>query len=389
LKNNGTDVFVLSATGIDKNYFGFEEEVRDIDAHFIRNQFKAAKDVSKSDGGNRLISRLKSATKKMLVPDVNVIYSNAFTEKASEIIRNQNISYCLISSPPHSMQLIGTKLRKKFPKLFIIVDYRDSWNTIGYFKRKNPLFNSISQRMEKKAIENADLISYVSRPMKTKLEKLYSLKLDSKSVLVMNGYTGDSSLSEPMDKIKNEKLKIGYFGSLISDESTYRNIKPLLEVINSDTALKSRIEVHLYGEIQLLNVKSSDFPFVSIHKSLPYTESVLKMQEMDLLLILHTDQHNCDEVVTGKFFDYVQSGKPMLVASFPEMEAFRLCEEYKLGFGLDLSAKNKASRMHDLIDLALTYKKEDALIDRTEFHAHRQFEKLIQKAEQLSKSGNS
>jgi hypothetical protein len=57
---------------------------------------------------------------------------------------------------------------------------------------------------------------------------------------------------------------------------------------------------------------------------------------MDVLLILHGLSENADEVITGKFSDYLLVQKPILVVGPNNMFVARLVRENKLGYTMDI-----------------------------------------------------
>src|SRR5207248_1380751 len=59
------------------------------------------------------------------LPDARRGWVKFAVKKAIEIIEKEKIETILISSPPHSSQLIGLKLKKKFSSLKWIADLRD------------------------------------------------------------------------------------------------------------------------------------------------------------------------------------------------------------------------------------------------------------------------
>ena len=61
------------------------------------------------------------------------------------------------------------------------------------------------------------------------------------------------------------------------------------------------------------------------------------MKEFDYLLILHTEKSTAKEVVTGKFYEYVSSGIPIIFVSNGETEAGKLIKKYNLGYFVDYS----------------------------------------------------
>lgn len=386
LKAKGVEVHCLSSSGIEKNYYGYESQIEGVQQYFIQNQFKIAKDRSNVGGSSSLLSGVKNFTKKLLLPDINVLYVNAFYKKALEIILKENIRYCLISSPPHSIQLVGKKLRNSIPGLKIIGDFRDSWNTSGYFKRKNPILRALNHRLERRAISNMNLLSYASPPMLKKINALHGMDFSEKAILVMNGYDDQNIEINPKPINLNDKISFGYFGSLISSNSSYQNIKPTLDAIKENEALANRIVIRLYGEIQLLNLNPEEYPFLEIHEKMTYKESLKKMQETDVLFILHSDDKNCDEVITGKFFDYVFSEKPILIISHPQMEAMNLVLTNKLGFGVDLSKGQIADQFQKVLKDLESFKISESKVNKKEFSADFQFEKLYERILKLNPS---
>jgi hypothetical protein len=68
------------------------------------------------------------------------------------------------------------------------------------------------------------------------------------------------------------------------------------------------------------------------------------MQGMHYLLILHTDPASSDEVITGKFFDYIKARRPILCFSPENTEAARLVKRWQVGEWLDSQAPERASQ---------------------------------------------
>ena len=67
------------------------------------------------------------------IPDPRRGWNKFAFAKACEIIEKENITTIITTSPPHSTQLIGLKLKKKFKELKWIADLRDPWTDIYYY----------------------------------------------------------------------------------------------------------------------------------------------------------------------------------------------------------------------------------------------------------------
>ena len=59
------------------------------------------------------------------------------------------------------------------------------------------------------------------------------------------------------------------------------------------------------------------------------------MREMDCLLMYHLEREGCQEVITGKFFDYVSARVPIFCLSPLEMEGAQLIAAHDLGICAD------------------------------------------------------
>ena len=62
----------------------------------------------------------------ILIPDNYIIWSLKILPRARRLIRRQGISYLLVTSPPHSVQILGLLLRW-LTGVTYITDFRNSW----------------------------------------------------------------------------------------------------------------------------------------------------------------------------------------------------------------------------------------------------------------------
>ena len=177
--------------------------------------------------------------------------------------------------------------------------------------------------------------------MLAKLEGLFPDRaLAVKGLLMLNGYAEDPCpVAVPT---ASEELRIGYFGMANDDDRGYRNVQPLLHLVALGVAAGIRIRLVFYGPLRLSHIDIRNFPFAEVHRSVPHGEVVEVMRQMDYLLILHTDPSNSDEVITGKFFDYVRARRPILCYTPRNAEAVRLVERFQLGAWLDSQTPERA-----------------------------------------------
>ena len=70
----------------------------------------------------------------LFIPDARVGWNKFALKKAIEIIQKYEIDTLITTSPPHSTQLIGLKLKNKTGVNWI-ADLRDPWTDIYYYKQ--------------------------------------------------------------------------------------------------------------------------------------------------------------------------------------------------------------------------------------------------------------
>jgi len=76
----------------------------------------------------------------LFIPDPRKGWNRFALRKALEIIEKEGITCIVTTSPPHSTQLIGMKLKRRYPGIRWIADLRDPWTDIYYYKKFYPAF---------------------------------------------------------------------------------------------------------------------------------------------------------------------------------------------------------------------------------------------------------
>jgi hypothetical protein len=338
LMSNNYEVHILTASGKFYSFFGYESLANRINIDYVgskRNSSKPKPTYKLIVAIGKLLRKISS---QLLIPDRHLIEHYHFYRKAKAIIDTNNIYNIIVTSPPHSIQLVGNKLKNYYKEdINYIIDYRDSWNATPIFRPKVLLAKNVSIYLERQALARCDSFCYVSAPILKKVEKLCDLNISSKSKLIMNGYTKMSERN--LGSKSNPPIKIGYFGALNDNLHSFRNISPLLDVMH-DSFFKSNIELHFYGHTRLKKYDNSDKKSIFLHGSVSHKAAIEEMHRMDFLLLVHTDTTSSDEVITGKFFEYISVKRPILALASKNMEAAKLIEKYKIGYVMDYQDPN-------------------------------------------------
>jgi glycosyltransferase involved in cell wall biosynthesis len=244
------------------------------------------------------------------LPDPRRGWNKFALRKASELIKKEGITHIVTTSPPHSTQLIGLKLKEKFPGIKWIADLRDPWTDIYYYKQFYPtiLSKAIDERYEKSVLRRADKIITVGESLKA----VFSLKgkeISEKTFVVTNGY--DEADFNLLPAIIPAKLTITYVGTL----SEIYPVEGLVNALNKLAANGKDFTMRFVGTI---SDKSKELLLADIPPSylefLPYVahnEAIRYMMGSSFLILIIPLHISNKSIITGKLFEYIASGVPI------------------------------------------------------------------------------
>lgn len=239
---------------------------------------------------------------------------------------------------PAAAHLIAADMKVTNPNLHWVADYRDLWSQAHTVD----LMEQVRTEMRKAELSSvgahADLLTAVSGDMVLQLSKL-----TGKTVLkVPNGFDIDEDdvrqrLKSPPKK-PDGPLRIVYTGMIYKG---HRDPTPLLEALvqlHSDKRLESgEVTVDFYGaRVEVAEELANNpkyAPFVRIMGHVPRENALQAQREAGLLLLLESAAPEARGTLTGKLFEYMAAGRPILcIGSEPEYEIGEVLS--KTGTGL-------------------------------------------------------
>jgi glycosyltransferase involved in cell wall biosynthesis len=263
------------------------------------------------------------------IPDSRKGWNNFAYKKAVEILEKENIDTVITTSPPHSTQLIGLKL-KETQNIKWIADLRDPWTDIYYYKSMlhTKWAKQKDLNYEKRVIEKSDKVVVVSDSIKQLLLNKSNLVKESKIHIIPNGFDDDDFLVS--SKNNNSKFLLSYVGTITKDyplDSIKKSISNLN--INLEFTGKADEPTKL-----LLN------EVASFNNHVKHKESINLLLASDMLLLVIPKISNNKGILTGKLFEYLGARKPILCVGPTDGDAAKIIEECKAGKTFDYSDEN-------------------------------------------------
>ncbi len=285
---------------------------------------------------------LKRIVGDMLLPDPQVGWLPFAFPAARRIIRNRKIDLVLITVPPFSTVLLVSKLRKAFPALPIVVDFRDEWltttiNLVSY--NKNRKAREVAQRAEAEAVRDATAVVAVTEAARREIRARYPSEAEEKFLCVPNGYdlpprntetTHGAASADPAET--GAKIVLTYIGSVYgsTDPTTF------IEAVRGlPDAARARLHVRFIGHIETPAYREALLSLggtVELCGFVPQAEALRAIQHTTYLLLITHDRIN----VAAKLYDYLGGGKPILAAVHREGDVRRLLEETQTGWWADV-----------------------------------------------------
>lgn len=245
------------------------------------------------------------------IPDPRRGWNRFAFRKASDLIKKGNISTLVTTSPPHSTQILGLKIKRKYPQIRWICDLRDPWTDIYYYDQFYPTFFSkkIDAFYEKRVLREADRIITVGPSLKTS----FSLKTEGitdKIEVITNGYDELDFIS--ITATNPTKFVITYVGTL-SDQYPLGGFLEALSAIkrnNKDFLLRfvGKIPKNIMESIMLKIPEDS----VEFNPYTNHDDAIRIMTNSSILLLVIPDHVNNKNIITGKIFEYIASERPIL-----------------------------------------------------------------------------
>lgn len=285
---------------------------------------------------------LKRILDNLLLPDPQVTWYPVLSRSATSIVKNRNIDIVLITVPTFSNLLLVKRLRKKFPDLPIVIDFRDEWITtsfelVSFSFSDSDRAQRFARKTEAEAVENATTVVAVTEAARRLIRSRYPNEPDEKFQLVPNGFDATRLVrpqtAETNASHDNQRVTLTHVGSIYPSTAPMSLVEAV-QKLPSD--IRSRLKLRFIGHIEEPTFREALLglgDIVELYGYLPQREALAAMNDTDYLLLLNHDPLN----VGNKFYDYLGGSKPVLGAVHPDGETKRLIEETRAGWwaGID------------------------------------------------------
>lgn len=265
----------------------------------------------------------------LFIPDPRIFWVKPSVKFLTKYIRSKPVDIIITTGPPHSMHLIGLKLKQKTGVKWV-ADFRDPWTNIDFYRDLKLSRRSDRQQhqLEKMVLQTADHVVTVSPGM---TEEFKGLGIDHVSTIT-NGFDEEPSGNGAQ---LPESFSILHLGSMPKSRNPDILWEALESLIQSESGFKSDLKVHLVGKTDMAVVdtikKHKLQQYVNQHPYIPHSQAQGMLSSASVLLLCINNTENAGGILTNKFFEYLSAQRPIIAIGPVNGDAAAILEETGAG----------------------------------------------------------
>jgi glycosyltransferase involved in cell wall biosynthesis len=249
----------------------------------------------------------------LFIPDPRVFWVRPSVSFLRDFIVENKIRTVITTGPPHSIHLIGLRLKENNPGIKWIADFRDPWSEWGFLQNLPllPITKSYIKRLERKVLQHANEVITVTPSWVTMFEKLGNRRVK----LLTNGYDEDDFIN--FKRVKSDKFIICHVGIVNEQCNPTPFMQAIKQLLLSKPELAAELRIRFIGDVkksfieevqrdEQLNSVTEFIDRVSHERILEY------YREVSVSLLILTGYKEPESYLPGKIFEYIRVGAPVL-----------------------------------------------------------------------------
>ncbi|MFC0876837.1 glycosyltransferase family 4 protein [Saccharicrinis sp. FJH2] len=246
----------------------------------------------------------------LFIPDAKKYWIKPASKYLINYLKDNPVDLIVSTGPPHTMHVIGNRVSHK-TNIPWVADFRDPWTQIDFYdKLKVSRFADLKhRRLERKVLSEADKVVAVGENMATEFKKI----VDRDIQVITNGYDKADITTEHIQY--PEKFSIVHVGSINADRNHSDFWASLAFCIENVEGFSEDFELILVGKNDVSVTRDIGkyglSKYVYFISYIPHNEVIAAEQKAAVLYLPLNNTPNAKGILTGKFFEYLASGRPI------------------------------------------------------------------------------
>ena len=265
---------------------------------------------------------------KILIPDGEVLWMRNAIKSCLKRLEKGDIDAIYTTSYPYSDHLLGLEVKKYYPEIFWLADFRDEWTNNPYLLDKPHRISRMKKEreMEMDVLRTAHVVVTNTPIMKDNFFRLNKgINLEDRMFVIPNGFDKEDFEGIKQDKVKNDKFTLTYTGALYGRRKPDLFLEAVGNLAREGKISKDNILVRFIGSfkhdvLQRLVDENGLNGVVELNGYMDHDECLNNMVSSDAMLLIEGGGPGSEAFYTGKIFEYIQTNNPIL-AVIPEKGA--------------------------------------------------------------------
>jgi glycosyltransferase involved in cell wall biosynthesis len=292
----------------------------------------------------RMLRWLRAA---VFIPDGRAAWTPFAVRAGLRMIRDEGVDLVFSSGPPFTCHVIGRSLSRK-SGLPWVADYRDPWTEATFYPRRPAFARALDARLEASCVREATRNVVVGETMAEEFRRRYPGIPRQRFVVIPNGYDEADFAGVPYQA--PPLFRITHTGSIFQTRAPEALLAAIARLARDEEGFADSARLCLAGRLdealrQRLHTRPLD-RVTELPGYLPHGDSVRLLRRSNLLLLLIGADARARGMLTGKLFEYLASGVPILALGPRDGDAARLIERTGAGWTLDPS---QTTEIHGLL----------------------------------------
>jgi glycosyltransferase involved in cell wall biosynthesis len=268
----------------------------------------------------------------LMIPDPRKFWVKPSVRFLENYLNEHQINTIITTGPPHSMHLIGYRLKKRNPSLRWMADFRDPWSEWGFLDsiQVGPRARKIHKKLEAQVLSTADEVITITPFYQRQFEALSNRKV----TLLMNGYDPDDF--KKLVITRPEKFVIRHMG-IVNEKCNPRPfMNALLAAAQENEWFKQSVQVDFIGDVhpsfrEFVVTNDELVNLTTFTPAIPHKELIARYGSSAVLLLVLTGYKDAEGYMPGKLFEYLVTGLPILGVGPANGDAARMLNETHAG----------------------------------------------------------
>ena len=267
----------------------------------------------------------------LFIPDARRWWVKPSVKYLKEYLKAHPVDAIISTGPPHSMHLIAFKLNEALGIPWI-ADFRDPWTEIDFYDdlHLTRWADRKQHKLERKVLTKADKLVTIGWDCARGLGRLGNRN----ERVIPNGFDWEAD-SAQQDVPLSKEFTLTHLGVITPSRNAPQLWAALKELKEENEDFRKDLKIRLVGQVDQSVVQSLSETGLKdnteIISYVPHDEALPMQQSSQVLLLLINNTPNAKGILTGKLFEYLASGRPILCIGPEDGDAARVLSETQAG----------------------------------------------------------